>query len=225
MKIFMCYYYMVKYFMDIIAQATEILRKPIGWIELDLTFDLSKWKEEAKLAASFLVPHREGGGHNGWRSCCIHGQSVEHTGTDLNASLESYHWTELSMLTPTITNFWKSIPTERFARLRFMELGAGGFIDPHCDAPNGVKNTDIDMMDYIIPINVAITHPTECYMELKQYGRVPWSEGKMFVVNITDTHSVSNPSTQPRMHMIAHCVVGNKKTEFSELIVRSYGKN
>ena len=43
--------------MDIIDQATEILRKPIGWIELDLTFDLSKWKEEAKLAESFLVPH------------------------------------------------------------------------------------------------------------------------------------------------------------------------
>jgi hypothetical protein len=215
---------MVKYFMDIIAQATEILRKPIGWIELDLTFDLSKWKEEAKLAASFLVPHREGGGHNGWRSCCIHGQSVEHTGTDLNAPLESYHWTELSMLTPTITNFWKSIPTERFARLRFMELASGGHIAPHNDSPNGVSNTDFDMMDHMIPINVAIVHPDDCYMTLDGHGTVPFSEGKAIIVNITNTHSVVNNSPTPRMHMIAHCVIGNKKKEFAELVVRSYNK-
>lgn len=211
--------------MNCIEQATRILRKPIGWIELDLTIDLEVWKKESQSIREHLVEHREGEGHSNWRSCCLHGLGIDITSTNDSAPMDHYHWTKLTKLCPTITAFWKSFPTERFARLRFMELGAGGFIDPHCDAPNGVRNTDIDMMDYIIPINVAIAHPTECYMELEQYGRVPWSEGKMFVVNITDTHSVSNPSTQPRMHMIAHCVVGNKKTEFSELIVRSHGKN
>jgi hypothetical protein len=34
-----------------------------------------------------------------------------------------------------------------------------------------------------------------------------------------------NNSNSPRMHMIAHCVVGNQKEEFAELIVRSYNKN
>ena len=210
--------------MDIISQATEILRKPIGWIELDIGFDLAVWKKEAKLAQSFLVPHREGGGHNGWRSCCIHGQSVEHTGTDLHAPLESYHWTELSILTPAITNVWKSIPTERFARLRFMELAPGGHIAPHNDSPNGVSNTEFDMMDHMIPINVAIEHPDDCCMTLEEYGTVPFAEGKAFIVNITNTHSVVNNSSKPRMHMIAHCVVGNKKKEFAELVVRSYNK-
>jgi len=26
------------------------------------------------------------------------------------------------------------------------------------------------------------------------------------------------------MHMIAHCIIGNKKKEFAELVVRSYNK-
>jgi hypothetical protein len=210
--------------MNIITQATEILRKPIGWIELDVEFNLAKWKKEASIITEYLVNHREGDGHDGWRSCCLHGLGIDITGTRPSEPIENYHWTSLVDLCPTITQFWKSFPTEHFARLRFMELAGGGFIAPHCDAPNGVKNTEFDMMDHIIPINIAINHPTECYMELANYGRVPWTEGKAFVVNITDTHSVVNTSSVPRMHMIAHCIVGNRKEEFSELIVRSYNK-
>jgi hypothetical protein len=214
--------------MDIISQATSILRKPIGWIELDLEFDLPKWIEEAQAAKQYLVHHREGDGHNGWQSCCIHGIDIGKTGHWQNyvKSEEdaNYHWTELSNLTPTITNFWKSFPTERFARLRFMELAPGGHITPHNDAPNGISNTDFDMMDHIIPINVAIVHPENCYMTLQDYGTVPFRKGKAFIVNITNTHSVVNNSLTPRMHMIAHCIIGNKKKEFAELVVRSYNK-
>lgn len=214
--------------MDIITQASEILRKPIGWIELDIEFDLEKWKQEAKVSNNFLVAHREGSGHAGWRSCCIHGISVDKTGhwqryaekeTDIR-----YDWTELSTLTPNITNFWKLFPTEKFARLRFMEVEAGGHIAPHNDSPNGINNTEFNMMDHIIPINVAISHPEHCYMELEGHGRVPFKEGKAFIVNITNTHAVVNNSQVARMHMIAHCIIGNKKKEFAELVVRSYNK-
>lgn len=210
--------------MTLIDQATEILRKPIGWIELDISFDVSKWKEEAEIAKNFLVPHRENGGHNGWRSCCIHGLSVDYTGTNMAAPLDDFHWTELADLTPTITNFWKSFPTERFARLRFMELAAGGWVAPHDDSPNGLKNTDFNMMDHMIPINLAIAHPDGCQMDIEGHGTVPFKEGKAFVVNITNIHKVTNNSDIPRMHMIAHCVIGSKKEEFAELIVRSYNK-
>ena len=214
--------------MDIIAQATEILRKPLGWIELDLDFNLVKWKEEARRAKEYLVHHREGDGHDGWKSCCIHGIDIHKTGHWQNyvGSEEhaNYHWTELSKLTPTITNFWKSFPTEKFARLRFMELAAGGRIAPHNDSPNGIKNTEFDMMDHLIPINIAIVHPTDCFMELEGHGRVPFQEGKAFIVNITNTHTVVNNSPFNRTHMIAHCVIGNKKKEFADLVVRSYNK-
>jgi hypothetical protein len=210
--------------MDIIAQATEILRKPIGWIKLDIDFNLSQWQQEAIQIKQYLVPHREGGGHVGWRSCCLHGLSVSTTGTYDDAPDDAYHWTELADACPNITSFWKSFPTERFKRLRFMELEPYGLVAPHADGPNGVKNTEFDMMDHMIPINVAITHPENCHMDLDAYGRVPWKTGAAFVVNITDTHSVVNNSPDFRMHMIAHCIVGNRKKEFSELIVRSYNK-
>jgi hypothetical protein len=211
--------------MDIISQATAILRKPIGWIRLDLDIDLDQWVAEATKIKQFLVNHREGDGHDGWRSCCLHGLGVDITGTNDTALPSEYHWTTIADECPNITRFWKSFPTERFARLRFMELAPGGLIAPHCDAPNGVKNTEFDMMDHMIPINVAITHPEDCFMDLESYGRVPWQAGRAFVVNITDTHTVVNNSNSPRMHMIAHCVVGNRKEEFAELVVRSYNKN
>lgn len=216
-------------YMNIVEQAVEILKQPRGWIELDLDFDLSAWQQEAKVAEKYLVEHREGDGHNGWRSCCIHGISTNQTGhwsryAD-NENDISYDWTELAELTPTITNFWKQFPTEGYARLRFMELSPGGWVAPHNDAPNGVKNTDFNMMDHMIPINLAITHPQECEMHLETYGHVPWAPGKAYIVNITDTHSVQNKSLQPRMHMIAHCLLGNMKKEFAELVVRSYNKH
>lgn len=215
--------------MDIIEQATEILRKPIGWIELDIEFDLSTWVSEANTVRPYLVEHREGGGHEGWRSCCIHGIDVTKTGhwscyADTEQEI-TYNWTPLSDTVPTITNFWKSFPTEKYARLRFMEVAPGGWVAPHCDAPGGLKNTEFDMMDHMIPINLAITHPDRCNMHLEKYGNVPWKAGKAFIVNITDTHSVINNSNESRMHMIAHCIVGNRKKEFAELVVRSYNKH
>lgn len=214
--------------MNIIEQATEILRKPIGWLELDISFDLPIWQEETKLVKDYFVDHREDGGHKGWRSCCIHGISVDKTGhwqKYANAENEiEYQWTSLSEITPTITKFWKEFPCEKFARLRFMELEPGGFVMPHCDAPNGIKNTEFDMMDHIIPINVAISHPEGCYMDIENHGKVPWSEGKAFIVNITNTHAVYNPTPLFRTHLIAHCIIGNKKEEFAELVVKSYNK-
>jgi hypothetical protein len=214
--------------MNIIAHATEILRRPIGWIELDISFDLAIWKKESEMVKQYLVPHREGDGHDGWRSCCIHGIEIDKTGHwNRYAKTESdviYKWTDLSELTPNITKFWKKFPTEHFARLRFMELAPGGYIAPHNDSPNGIKNTEFDMMDHMIPINVSIIHPDDCYMTLESHGVVPFTEGKALIVNITHTHSFVNNSPRPRMHMIAHCIIGNKKKEFSELVVRSYNK-
>jgi hypothetical protein len=61
-------------------------------------------------------------------------------------------------------------------------------------------------------------------MNVENYGNVPWKEGKSFIVNITNNHSVYNNSNEYRMHLIAHCIIGNKKEEFSKLITRSYSK-
>jgi signal peptidase I len=67
-----------------------------------------------------------------------------------------------------------------------MEVAPNGYVLPHSDAPNGIKNTEFDMMDHMIPINIAISHPEGCFMEVGDYGRVPWKNGKAFIVNITN---------------------------------------
>lgn len=214
--------------MNFVLEAERILKSPIGWLQLDLEIDLKIWQEESQKISDYLVEHREGEGHQGWQSCCLHGIDVEKTGHWSNyvsdESNISYQWTFLKNKVPNIYNFWKTFPVEKYARLRFMELEPGGFISPHCDAPNGMKNTEFNMMDHMIPINIAITHPDDCYMDLENYGRVPWYPGKAFIVNITDTHQVKNNSEYSRMHMIAHCIIGNQKEEFAKLIVRSYNK-
>jgi hypothetical protein len=61
-------------------------------------------------------------------------------------------------------------------------------------------------------------------MTLKGHGVVPWKNGNIKLVNITNDHSVINFSDKPRMHMIGHGYVGNKLNEFTKLIAASYRK-
>lgn len=205
-----------------------IFASGFGWIELDVEFDINQWKRESSYCNNFLVPHREGDNHLDWRSCCIHGIGVDKTGIwnkYVNDETDAkYSWTSLSELTENITNFWKSLPFEKYARIRFMEVGPSGYVYPHSDFSKEILKTDFDLFNNVIPINIAVTHPTECFMTLENLGTVPWKDGKVFLVNISQTHSVINFSNQPRLHMIGHGIPGNKKIEFCELLVRSYNK-
>lgn len=202
-----------------------IFKQNVPYIELDLEFNVEKWLKESQIATRSLVNHREGDNHQGWRSCCVHGIDVDKTGvwncyTDTEPE---YHWTTLSELTPTIKTFWQAFPFEKLARVRFMELAANGQIAPHNDSPPGFDK-DFDSLSHLIPINIAISHPADCYMTLKDHGVVPWKTGDIKLVNITNDHSVINFNDQPRMHLIGHGIVGNRIEEFCELIVRSYNK-
>ena len=195
------------------------------YIELDIEFDVNQWKLESDHALKYLVNHREHQNHMGWKSCCIHGIDTDKSGIWRTYGYEhepEYKWTELSVLTPTITRFWKQFPMERYARVRFMMVEPGGYVDPHNDTPPGVDISNIS--EHLIPINVAIDHPDNCYMTLKGHGIVPWKSGQMKIVNITNDHSVINMSDKPRMHMIAHGIIGNRRNEFNKLIASSYKK-
>jgi hypothetical protein len=62
-------------------------------------------------------------------------------------------------------------------------------------------------------------------MVLEGYGIVPFKEGRAFIVNIRNYHSVINFSNEKRVHVIGHSYgYGNKQAEFADLIVRSYEK-
>lgn len=205
--------------------ACWIFEQDIPYIELDLEFDTSLWKHESKAAEKHYVIHRETQSHNGWKSCCIHGIDIDKTGVwQCYSNTEpEYHWTPLADDTPIIKKFWEEFPFEKLARVRFMKLEAGGWISPHNDSPLGYDK-NFKLINHLLPINIAIVHPDECYMTLKDKGVIPWKVGDIRLVNITNDHSVVNLNNQERIHLIGHGIVGNKIKEFSELITRSYKK-
>ena len=200
----------------------------VGWIELDIEFDLESWQKETRSAEFFK--HR-GTDHPGWHSCCLHGISHDKTGAWTNYGYTKeedvpYIWTNIADYTPSIKNFWLKFPTDNYRRIRFMKLDSKGFISPHSDMPGRLPGeVGIDMLDFGVPINIAVVHPENCFMTVESYGVVPFKEGKAFIVNIRQTHSVINFSNKERIHVIAHSYgYGSKKEDFAELIVRSYKK-
>jgi hypothetical protein len=203
-----------------IEKAHWIANSNFGYIELLKDFDTNVWVEEAKQAESYYVHHREGDNHVGWDSCCIHGLGTDKTGVwqHYSDTEPEYNWTELAELTPTIKQFWESMPFEKLLRVRFMRVGPRGYVYPHNDSPAEVE----DLLNHIIPINIAIIHPDYCEMVLKGYGIVPWRRGDVKLINITNDHCVVNNSVYNRIHMIGHGIIGNKLDEFSELLVNSY---
>ena len=83
----------------------------------------------------------------------------------------------------------------------------------------------MDMLDFGVPVNIAVVHPEDCYMVLEGHGVVPFKEGRAFIVNIRNYHSVINFSKQPRIHVIGHSHgYGDKQAAFADLLVRSYEK-
>ena len=194
-----------------------------GWIELDLEIDIASWRLESQQAEPYFVAHREDN-NTGWNSCCIHG--IDTYGY-INEDDVPYNWTELSHKVPAVKHFWQNVfPTDNYRRIRFMELTPGAAITPHSDMPGRLPGeAGMDMLDFGVPINIAVIHPKDCYMVLEGYGVVPFKEGKAFIVNIRNYHSVINFSNQSRVHVIGHSYgYGSKLTEFAELVVRSYEK-
>lgn len=198
-----------------------------GWIELDLEIDIKKWQDETQFAK--YTKHR-GDAHPGWSSCCLHGIDVDKTGAWTNYGYEKeedvpYQWTSVSNLTATIKNFWTNIfPADRYRRVRFMKVESNGFVAPHSDMPGKLPGeAGMDMLDFGVPVNIAVIHPEDCYLTLEGFGVVPFQEGKAFIVNIRHNHSVINLSKHDRVHVIGHAYgYGSNKEKFAELLVRSY---
>jgi hypothetical protein len=218
--------------LTIIDQAQWILKEAkLGWIELDLHIDVESWKKDLQTVSDYLIPHREDN-NSGWNSCCLHGIDIEKTGawTNYGYTREEdvpYRWTALSNNTLSVTDFWKeTFPTDSYRRIRVMELEPNCAITPHSDMPGRLPGEDnFNALSFGIPINVAVVHPSDCFMVLEDYGVVPFREGQAFIVNIRQTHTVVNFSNKPRLHIIGHSYgYGSKLNEFADLVVRSYNK-
>jgi hypothetical protein len=106
-----------------------------------------------------------------------------------------------------------------------MEVQPGGYINPHSDRPGKLPGEEnFDALKFGVPINLAVIHPDHCHLSLDNYGCVPFSEGKAFIINIRNYHSVVNFSNRSRYHIIAHGRLDKKTNEFVELVARSFRK-
>ena len=211
--------------MDSIERARKILTSGIPWLELDLEFPVDAWKQQALEATPYYQEYRDSDS-KGWASCCLHGLDVDKIYTADNYGYDEYsapyQYTNLAYKVPLITDFWKNqFPVERYSRIRFMRIAPGGSINWHND---GQLPAGIDPLVSILPINVAVIHPTNCEMEIEGHGVVPWTEGKIIMLNISKNHAVFNRSAKDRIHMIANVILGNRTKEFCEMLVRCYNK-
>jgi len=198
-----------------------------GWLELDIDIPIDLWKSDVQHTKFY---NHRGNDHPGWNSACIHGIDVDKTGAWTNYGYEReedvpYKWTTLSESTPSIKSFWQRFPYETYRRIRLMQIEPQGYISPHSDAPGKLPGEDnLDILEFGVPINIAIIHPKDCVMTLEGYGCVPFEEGKAFIINIRNYHSVINSSNQSRIHLISHGIPGKSKKEFAELVASSYRK-
>lgn len=200
-----------------------------AWLELDVDVDVKVWANEIEQCKDRLVNHRERDS-SGWRSACIHGINVESTGSwnsygYINEDEVPYAWTELADKCKSIKQFWDNFPYDSYRRIRIMEVTPNGYINPHSDKPGKLPGEEnFDALKFGVPVNIAVVHPKDCFMTLKGIGCVPWEEGRAYIINIRNYHSVVNFSNQSRYHIIGHGKLDKKINEFTELVARSFKK-
>lgn len=194
------------------------------WLELDLQIPHHEMLKEAMALKDEFHPHRFNDAHRGynhfnWKSICIHGIDAAKTENFHAYGFKSqeeagYGWTEIAARCPVTVNFLKTLPFEKFNRVRFMLLEPGGYIYPHHD------QTDFSFY----PINIALNNPKGCNLAMEGKGILPFQPGKAFIMNLAYTHCVFNNSNEPRIHMIIHATTGDKIMDHKKMIERSFLK-
>lgn len=139
-------------------------------------------------------------GHRGWKSLTLHGidkHKTEHFTKYGFTSLDEakYHWTDICDKVPNLAEFLKSLPYNKFDRVRIMKLEAGGFIMPHSD--NKYQRA-------FSPLNIAINNPEGCCFVFKDKGIVPFTPRLGMILDVGREHMVINQSNEARYHIIVH---------------------
>ena len=184
----------------------------IPWLKLDIIVPTIEIFKEYVNVESEVIDHRSsdevlGAKHKGWKSLVLHGVD-KHITEDTDGI---HTWTEIADKCPNTVQWIKDnfIINEYTGRIRFMFLEPGGYILPHYDREQkGLRE-----------INVAIQQPKGCVFQFVERGVIPFSEGKAFIIDVSNVHMVYNNSNQIRLHMILHTDVPD------ELIKRSYEKS
>ena len=171
------------------------------YLKLDVPMPYTEMLAEAFALIDRFTPHRSGDyGHDGWESLTLHG-----LGWDKHENWSDYgykkgkdasndmYWTEIADLCPITTKWLKEVfPSNKYGRVRFMLLRAGGNISMH-------KDSSIKLIENI---NVAFNNPTGCKWVWGDGEELVMEQGGVYAMNLYYHHSVVNNSNEDRMHMI-----------------------
>lgn len=189
---------------DPLPNSREYLFSDAKYLKLDLPIPFEQMAEEAKSLRSKFILYREHDGydHKGWWSLPIHGLGLDKPASwdaygyaNPNEAAKDLHWTEIAEQCPVTVNWLKNVfPSQRYGRVRFMLLEAGGYIAPHNDTP--IRSPE--------PVNVALTNPDGCEWRWGDGTTLDFPPGTAYAMNISYEHSVYNNSNEDRYHLIIH---------------------
>jgi hypothetical protein len=191
----------------------------LPWFPVDLPdFPNREILAEAQGLSDLYVEHRDDQGHKGWKSLCIHGISARQTGIPEDYGLAEdqpglYKWTEIAERCPTsVAYFRERFPAEGFRRVRFMQVEAGGYIQPHRDRDRRSLG----------PLTICLNSPGDCLFGIEGHGLIPFQAGQGMLVDISYRHSVWNRSAEDRYHIIVEIVPGARYREYIDLVMATY---
>jgi hypothetical protein len=170
------------------------------YLKLEIEIPYESMCAEAFALLDKFSPHRGDEDSYGWESLTVHG-----LGWDKHENYSNYgykkgkdasndmFWTEIADLCPVTTKWLKEVfPCNRYGRVRFMLLRAGGKIALHSDSS----------IKLIENINVALNNPVGCKWIWGDGEELIMEPGGAYAMNLHYHHSVVNNSNEDRMHMI-----------------------
>ncbi len=189
---------------DPLPNSRKYLFSSAKCLKLDLIVPYKDMLEEAKKLRSKFILYRSSDGydHKGWWSLPIHGLGLDKPASwdaygyaSANEAAKDLTWTEIAEECPVTVNWLKTVfPSQRYGRVRFMLLEAGGYIDYHKDSPYNVPE----------PVNIALSNHKDCKWVWGNGDILDFSPGDAYAMNISYEHSVRNNSEEDRYHLIIH---------------------
>lgn len=171
------------------------------YLKLDIEFPHEEIFKEAEALRDKFVEYRSSYKTHGWYSLPIIGKSSKEPyawDTYYKSAKEAapdMQWTDIANQCPVTKKWLEDVyPSNSYARVRFMLLEPGGFIEPHIDTEHSVLGA----------INVAITNPKECFWEWEDGETLTFNPGDSYAMNLSYKHSVRNNSNENRYHLIVH---------------------
>jgi hypothetical protein len=191
----------------------EYFKTDAKFLKLDIKFPYEAMLAEARALKHKFTDHR-GNAHKGWKSLALYGlgDDLHENWSDYGYSsaseaAEYFKWTDSAHDCPVTLNFFLNhFPCQRYGRVRFMLVEAGGFIGMHNDS----------RIPLVENINMALNNPKQCIWTWGDGEELFMEPGGAYAMNIHYDHAIYNNSNEDRFHLIA--ARHDSTTEWKRLI-------